>query len=95
MVSEGGIKTSLFLTIFLTLLVAYVQFQVDAAPPAGNFVAASNRLFYFYSQFPNSLYFLFFVAFASPFVLHKFNFLMNELISLCGVDFVLLCRAID
>lgn len=45
MVYEGGIKNSLFLIRFLILLVAYIPFQVDAAPPAGNFVAVSDRLY--------------------------------------------------
>lgn len=44
MVSEGGIRCSVFLVSFLILLVAYVQFQVDAAAPAG-------LLFLFCSQF--------------------------------------------
>lgn len=44
MVSERGIKTSLFLISFLTLLLAYVQFQVDAAPPAGPLIKHVSSL---------------------------------------------------
>lgn len=44
MVSEGGIKTLLFLVSILTLLVAYIQFQVDAAPPAGPLIKHVSSL---------------------------------------------------
>ncbi|KAL3503086.1 hypothetical protein ACH5RR_037535 [Cinchona calisaya] len=44
MLSEAGMRSSLFFLIFLTLLVAYVQFQATAAAPAGPLIKHVSTL---------------------------------------------------